>query len=198
MPEAMLTATEHNDEKTDHMISKCRQSLPLQISSGAKPARQAHTQTHTDIRFFSVPPPAKQSMSCIATSGASLAAPGGLQTGVPALDTCLTTALEPSSPHSIHCSNKQRRDEPLIVKTPQKPTDRHRTQSQHQPLPAVRAGRGGGMREINSSVFPEASARGEHCPHYGLPALGTRGYLEGINWRFTRNRSGGRGGGSWM
>jgi hypothetical protein len=102
--------------------------------------RRKHKHTHTGRHMIFLSPSSRRAIN--ATSGSSLAAPVGLQTGVPALDTCLTTALEPSSPHSIHCSNKQCRDEPLIVKTPQKPTDRHRTQSQHQPLPAVRVGRG--------------------------------------------------------
>lgn len=70
-----------------HMVSKYTETayafLPV------PELRDKHTNTHTGTRFFSDPPPAKQSMPCIATSGAPLAAPRGSKQTVQPLELVL-------------------------------------------------------------------------------------------------------------
>jgi hypothetical protein len=113
------------------------------IFPGAQPARHAHTQTHTGRQAIFLSPSSRKAINGSRCNIWSVACdPRGAPSRRPSTDTCLTTALAPSSPHCSHCSNRLHQEEPLVVKTPQNPTDRHRTQSQHQPLPAVRAGRG--------------------------------------------------------
>lgn len=123
-----MTGTEHSWDDRPYGLQMQTEFafaflLVLNLRDTRTHRQHTHTQKEVHRRFFSVPPPAKQSMPCIATSGASLAAPGGLQAGDPAPDTCLTTALAPSSPHCSHCCNKPHGEEPLMVETPQKPTD---------------------------------------------------------------------------
>lgn len=120
----MLTHTAHTGN--EHMVSKRTETNPTYICLLPNCATNTYINTHTHAsrQAIFLRPSSRKAINDVHCNIWSAACSlKRLQAGGPGSQTCLTTALALSSPHCSHSCNKQHREQPLMVETPQKPTD---------------------------------------------------------------------------
>lgn len=158
----MLTDTARTTN--EHMVSKYTETAYAFLPVPELRDKHTNTHTHAGRQAIFLRPSSRKAINAVHCNIWSAAcSPKRLQADGPAPRTGLTTALALSSAHCRHCCKKQHREQPLMVETPQKPTD---TALQPAPTSPGSQGREGDPK-INSKTFPGAAARGKHNLHKG-------------------------------